>query len=138
MRGGVKLVARPDGVRHTVGASTHALTVRADGDPDRPAMCVVALEHALFPSTSRQLFELGPDDGAPLHFDIYEQHRSAPAEGTVDHRRVVRANLVRERGYDQNMMVTFELGANGLLSIGPRNAWSLDWQPGSLKLEGSR
>ena len=46
-------------------------------------------------------------------------------------------HLVRERGYDQNMMVTFELGSNGLLSIGPRNAWSLDWQPGSLELEGS-
>ena len=114
MTGGVELVARPDGVRHTVGALTHALTV------------------------SRQLFELGPDDGVPLHFEIYEQHRSAPTESTIDHRLVVRANLVRERGYDQNMMVTFELGSNGLLSIGPRNAWSLDWQPGSLELEGSR
>jgi hypothetical protein len=138
MTGGVELVARPDGVRHTVGALTHALTVRADGDPERLAMCVVAVEHALFPSTSRQLFELGPDDGVPLHFEIYEQHRSAPTESTIDHRLVVRANLVRERGYDQNMMVTFELGSNGLLSIGPRNAWSLDWQPGSLELEGSR
>ena len=137
VRGGVELVARPDGVRHTVGALTHALTVRADDDPERQAMCVVAVEHALFPSTSRQVFELGPDDGAPLHFDIYEQHRNAPTEGTIDHRLVVRANLVRERGYDQNMMVTFELGSNGLLSIGPRNAWSLDWQPGSLELEGS-
>jgi hypothetical protein len=137
VRGGVELVARSGGVRHTVGALTHALTVRADGDPERLAMCVVAVEHALFPSTSRQLFELGPDDGAPLHFEIYEQHRSAPTESTIDHRLVVRANLVRERGYDQNMMVTFELGSNGLLSIGPRNAWSLDWQPGSLELEGS-
>jgi hypothetical protein len=135
--GGAKLMARPDGARQTVGALTHALTVRADGDPERLAMCVVAVEHALFPSTSRQLFELGPDDGAPLHFDIYEQHRTAPSEGTVEHRLLVRAHLVRERGYDQNMMVTFELGSKGVLSIGPVNAWSLDWQPGALDLEGS-
>jgi hypothetical protein len=47
---------------------------------------------------------------------------------------VVRAHLARERGYDQKMLVTFELGANGLLSIGPVKAWRLDWQPGSLNL----
>jgi hypothetical protein len=135
MTSGSKLFNRPDGVPLSVGALAHALTVRADGDPERLAMYVVAAEHALFPSTNRQLFELGPDDGAPLHFDIYEQHRSAPGEGAVDHRLVVRANLVRERGYDQNMMVSFELGSNGLLSIGPVKAWRLDWQPGSLELE---
>ena len=133
--GGARLFAGPDGTRRSVGALANALTVRADGDPERLAMCVVAVEHAQFPSTSRQLFELGPDDGAPLHFDIYEQHRNVPGEGAVDHRLVVRAHLVRERGYDQNMMVTFELGANGVLSVGPTNAWSLDWQPGSLDLE---
>ena len=58
----------------------------------------------------------------------------APGDGAVDHRFVVRAHLVRERGYDQNMMVTFELGSNGLLSIGPTKAWRLEWQPGSLGL----
>ncbi len=135
LAGGAKLLARADGTPHAVGALANALTVRADGDPERLAMCVVAVEHAQFPSTSRQLFELGPDDGAPLHFDIYEQHRSAPGVGTVDHRLVVRAHLVRERGYDQNLMVTFELGPNGVLSVGPVNAWSLDWQPGTLDLE---
>ncbi|HEX2785850.1 MAG TPA: hypothetical protein VHN36_19915 [Ilumatobacteraceae bacterium] len=136
--GGSKLFARPDGMPHSVGALANALTVRADGDPERLAMCVVAAEHAQFPSTTRQLFELGPDDGAPLHFDIYEQHRHAPDQDTVDHRLVVRAHLVRERGYDQNMMVTFELGSNGVLSVGPANAWNLDWQPGSLDLESRR
>ncbi len=132
---GTALLCRPDRARRSVGALAHALTVRADGDPERLAMHVVADEHASIPSTTRQLFELGPDDGAPLHFDIYEQHRSAPGGGTVDHRLVVRANLVRERGYDQSMMVTFELGSDGLLSVGPVKAWRLDWQPGSLDLE---
>ncbi len=46
--------------------------------------------------------------------------------------------LLRERGYDQNMTVTFELGSNGLLSIGPTKAWSLEWQPGSLGLATPR
>ena len=134
---GTALLCRHDRAQPSAGALAHALTVRADGDPERLAMHVVAEEHASFPSATRQLFELGPDDGAPLHFDVYEQHRSAPGEGAVDHRLVVRANLVRERGYDQSVMVTFELGLDGLLSVGPVKAWRLDWQPGSLDLEAS-
>ncbi|MGZ4765355.1 MAG: hypothetical protein ACXVH5_05705 [Ilumatobacteraceae bacterium] len=135
--GAASFFALGDDPPRSTGALAHALTVRADGDPERLAMHVVAAEHALFPSSTRQLFELGPDDGAPLHFDIYEQHGSAPGEPAIDHRLVVRSNLVRERGYDQQMMVTFELGANGLLSVGPVKAWRLDWQPGSLSLESA-
>ena len=135
---GAARVHRSDDLRGSVGALAHALTVRADGDPQRVTMHVVAAEHALFPSTTRQMFELGRDDGSPLHFDIYEQHRSVPGDGAIDHRLVVRAHLVRERGFDQNMLVTFELGANGLLSIGPVKAWNLEWEPGSLSLDGRR
>ncbi len=101
-------------------------------------MHVVAAEHARFPSTTRSVFELGPNDGAPLHFDVYEQHRRAPGDSAVEHRLVVRAHLLRERGYDQNMTVTFELGSNGLLSIAPTKAWRLEWQPGSLGLAAPR
>jgi hypothetical protein len=43
--------------------------------------------------------------------------------------------LVRERGYDRTMAVTFDLTPNGLLSVGPVRAWRLDWQPGSLSLD---
>ncbi len=128
------MLGRSDTLGHSVGALANALTVRADGDPERLAMYVVAEEHALFPSTTRPVFELGPNDGAPLHFDVYEQRRGAPGSNAVDHRFVVRAHLLRERGYDRNMMVTFELGLNGLLSIGPTKAWGLEWQPGSLGL----
>jgi hypothetical protein len=135
---GAALVHRSDGLPGSVGALAHALTVRADGDPQRVAMHVVAAEHAVFPSTTRQTFELGRDDGSPLHFDVYEQYRNAPWDGAIDHRLVVRAHLVRERGFDLNMLVTFELGANGLLSIGPVKAWNLKWEPGSLDLDGRR
>ncbi len=135
--GGDELVGLPDDGQHSVGVLAHALTVRADGDPERLTMHVVAAEHASFPSTTRQQFDLGPDDGAPLHFDIYEQRRSAPGDAAIDHRLVVRAHLVRERGYDRRMMVTFDLGSNGLLSVGPANAWRLDWQSGSLNLESA-
>jgi hypothetical protein len=137
VKGGEAFADLPDDVRRSVGVLAHALTVRADGDPARLAMHVVAAEQTPFPSTTRQLFELGPDDGAPLHFDIYEQHRSAPGDAAIDHRLVVRAHLVRERGYDQRMMVTFDLTPNGLLSIGPVKAWRLDWQPGLLNLESA-
>ena len=135
--GATTLVSPHVGVPRSVGVLAHALTVRADGDPERLAMHVVAAEQALIPSTTRQLFELGPDDGAPLHFDIYEQHRSAPGQASIDHRLVVRAHLVRERGYDQRMMVTFDLASNGLLSVGPVKAWRLDWQPGALSLDSA-
>lgn len=128
-------VSRVAATSRPVGALAHALTVRADADPERVSMHVIAAEHVQIPSTTRQLFELGPDDGAPLHFDIYEQHRGAPDDDPVEHRLVVRAHLVRERGYDQTMMVTFQLSADGLLSVGPANAWALEWQPGSLDLE---
>lgn len=132
---GTEQFARSESMTRQIGALAHALTVRADSDPERLTMHVIAPEHSRFPSTARQLFELGPNDGAPLHFDVYERHRAAPGEGSVEHRLVVRAHLVRERGYDQTMMVTFELGANGLLSVGPVKAWHLEWQPGSLDLE---
>ncbi len=134
MEGEEEMLRRSDAVGHSVGALAHALTVRADGDPERLAMYVVAEEHALFPSMTRPVFELGPNDGAPLHFDVYEQRRGAPGNSAVDHRFVLRAHLLRERGYDQNMMVTFELGLKGLLAIGPSKAWGLEWQPGSLGL----
>lgn len=137
VKGGAEFAGLPDDVQRSIGVLAHALTVRSDGDPERLAMHVVAAEHASFPSTTRQLFDLGPDDGAPLHFDIYEQHRSAPGDAAINHRLVGRAHLVRERGYDQRMMVTFELGSNGLLSIGPVKAWRLDWQNGSLNLESA-
>lgn len=133
--GGKAMLRRPNGIPHSAGALAHALTVRADGDPERLAMHVVAAEHAAFPSTTRHVFDLGPNDGSPLHFDVYEQHRGAPGDSAVEHRLVVRAHLVRERGYDQSMTVTFELGSNGLLSVGPTKAWRLDWQPGSAELE---
>jgi hypothetical protein len=133
--GAAALVSPSDGLPRSVGVLAHALTVRADGDPERLAMHVVAPEQALIPSSTRKTFELGPDDGAPLHFDIYEQHRSAPGQSVIDHRLVVRAHLVRERGYDRTMAVTFDLAPNGLLSVGPVRAWRLDWQPGSLSLD---
>ena len=133
--GGEAMLRHSDGPPPSVGALAHALSVRADSDPERLAMHIVAAEHAQFPSTTRHTFDLGPNDGAPLHFDVYEQHRGAPDEHTVEHRLVVRAHLLRERGFDQTMVVTFELGSNGLLSIGPIKAWRLEWESGSLGLE---
>jgi hypothetical protein len=132
---GAARICRNDRVPYSVGALADALTVRADGDPDRLAMHVVAAQHAPFPSTTRQIFELGDDDGSPLHFDVYEQVGSDLGHRAIDHRLVVGAHLVRERGFDRNMLVTFDLGANGLLSIGPVNAWRLDWQPGSVDVD---
>jgi hypothetical protein len=132
---GAAFVRESVGIAHSVGALPHALAVRADGDLERPAMHVVAAQHALFPSTTRQTFQLGPNDGSPLHFDVYEQRRVSPGVGLIDNRVVLRAHLVRERGYDQNMVVSFDLGADGLFKIGPTKAWRLDWQPGSLDLE---
>ena len=46
MRGGAELLTRPDGVRHTVGSLTHALTVRADSDPERLLDPLLGTEHA--------------------------------------------------------------------------------------------
>ena len=133
--GGEAMLRHSDGPPRSVGALAHALSVRADSDPERLAMHIVAAEHAQLPSTTRHTFELGPNDGAPLHFDVYEQHRGAPDENAVEHRLVVRAHLLRERGFDQTMVVTFELGSNGLLSIGPTKAWRLEWESGSSGLE---
>lgn len=139
MHGAASLVQRPDHGRHSVGALTYSLMVRADDDPEQPTMHVVAARHAPFPSTTRLTFALGPDDGAPLHFDVFEQSRSIADDQTVeqqaDHRVVLRAHLVRERGFDQNMVVTFDLGTDGQLSIGPTKAWRLEWQPGSSAID---
>jgi hypothetical protein len=135
--GGASLVRRTDRPPRSVGALAYALTVRADGDPERIAMDVVTPVHARVPSTTRRTFDLGPNDGSPLHFDVFEQH-GAPGDDTVEHRLVVRAHLRRERGFDQNTVVSFDLGSNGLLSIGPTKAWSLEWQPGTLVFDGAR
>lgn len=131
--GGLRL-GRADETSRSIGAIAHALTVRADADPDRQSMHVVVPEHARFPSTMRHVFELGADDGAELHFDVFEQRRVAGGS-TVDHRLVARAHLVRERGFDQSMTVTFRLGRDGLLSLEPANAWYLEWQRGTLDLD---
>ena len=86
-------------------------------------MHVVAAQHAGIPSTTRLTFALGADDGAPLHFDVFEDPRGIADDKTVEqpteHRLVLRAHLMRERGFDQNIVVTFDLGADGLLSIAP-------------------
>lgn len=137
LRGAASLARQPGRARHAVGALTYPLSVRAGDDAEHRTMHVVAAQHAPIPSTTRLTFALGPDDGAPLHFDVFEDPRGIAADETVeqpaDNRVVLRAHLVRERGFDQNMVVTFDLGADGLLSIGPTKAWRLEWQPGSLQ-----
>lgn len=132
--GGLQL-GRADEVSRSIGALAHALTVRADSDEERSRMHVVVPAHTHYPSTVRHAFELGADDGAELHFDVFEQRQSAISASTVEHHLVARAHLVRERGFDQTMNVTFRLGRDGLLSLEPANAWRLGWQPGSLMLE---
>ncbi len=47
---------------------------------------------------------------------------------------VLRAHLVRERGYDRSMVVTFILGKDGLFNVGPAPAWRLEWAPPSPDL----
>ncbi len=54
--------------------------------------------------------------------------------GAVKGRAVLRAHLARERGYDRSMVVTFELGSNGLFKIEPAQAWRLVWAPPSADL----
>jgi len=117
----------------SVGSLSRALAVLADDDPAHPAMRVVAAEHAIFPSSTRLTFDLGPDDGSPLHFDVYEQQRASGVDD-VTGRAVLRAHLVRERGYDRSMVVSFILGADGMFKIGPAQAWRLEWQPPSADL----
>jgi hypothetical protein len=120
--------------QRSFGALAHALAVRADGDPDRLSLHVVTTQHAPFPSSTRQVFDLGPDDDASLHFDVYEERQAPPGDGIAEHRLVLRAHLARERGFDRSVAVTFDLLDTGLLSIGPGRAWSLEWQPGRLTL----
>jgi hypothetical protein len=124
-----------DGGVPSVGSLHRALAVLADDDPEQPAMHVVAAEHANFPSATRLPFDLGPDDGSPLHFDVFEQEHRSVGGDPVRGRLVVRAHFVRERGYDRSIVVTFELGANGLFKIGPAAAWRLDWAPPSVDLD---
>jgi len=126
-----------DHTARTVGSLAAALAVLADGDAEHPAMRVVAPEHAIFPSSTRLAFDLGPDDGLPLHFDVYEQERAVAGADPVKGRAVLRAHLARERGYDRSMVVTFELKANGLVEIGPAKAWRLEWAPPSVDLTDS-
>jgi hypothetical protein len=132
---GAAMLGAERGVKRSVGALAHALAVRAPGGADRLAMHVVAAEHTIVPSSTRQAFDLGPNDGSPLLFEVYEQRLRAPGNNAVDHHLVLVAHLVRERGYDQTMLVTFQLTTDGLLSIAPVKAWRLDWQPGSLNLD---
>ncbi len=134
---GASAMRREGRAPESVGALAHALAVQADDDPEHPAMRVVAAEHAIFPSSTRLTFELGPDDGSPLHFDVYEQERATAADGeAVRGRAVLRAHLARERGYDRSMVVTFELGADGLFKIGPAMAWRLEWERPSVAVGG--
>ena len=63
---------------------------------------------------------------------MFEQERADA--GAVKGRAVLRAHLVRERGYDRSMVVTFILGSDGLFKIGPAPAWRLEWAPPSLDL----
>jgi hypothetical protein len=128
MRGG-------DAVARSVGSLAHALAVQADDDPQQPAMRVVAAEHAIFPSSTRLTFDLGPDDGSPLHFDLFELDRSEAGLDAVKGRAVLRSHLVRERGYDRSMVVTFQLGSNGRFDIGPAKAWRLEWEPPSVDID---
>jgi hypothetical protein len=131
---GAASIRDQDGVSPSVGSLVRSLAVLADDDPERPAMRVVAAEHATFPSSTRLTFDLGPDDGSPLHFDVFEQDRSDAEVRAINARAVVRAHLVRERGYDRSMVVTFELGSNGLFKIEPAQAWRLVWAPPSADL----
>jgi hypothetical protein len=134
---GAAVWQRVEGPVPSVGALARALAVLADDGPEQPAMHVIAAEHSLFPSSTRLTFDLGPSDGSPLHFDVFEQERRASDGEVVRGRAVLRANLVRERGYDRNMVVTFELGSDGLFTIGPSKAWSLDWEPGVWSVEST-
>lgn len=129
---GAVLLRECGGGPPSVGALSRALAVRADDSHVDSAMHVITPEHSLYPSTTRQTFDLGPNDGSPLHFDVYEQRRDHANGGAIVSRAVLRAHLVRERGYDRNIVVTFELGGDGLFRIGPARAWSVEWQPGSL------
>lgn len=131
---GVASMRGSEGPVRSVGSLARALAVQADDDPQQPVMRVVAAEHALFPSSTRLTFDLGPDDGSPLHFDVFEQERSAADLDAVKGRAVFRAHLARERGYDRSMVVTFELGSNGQFNIGPAKAWRLEWEPPSVDL----
>jgi len=132
---GARMMQSTDGITPSVGSLARALAVLATDDPQQPAMKVVAAEHALFPSTTRLTFDLGPDDGSPLHFDVFEQERSGSEVDAVKGRTVLRAHLVRERGYDRSMVVTFELSRYGLFKIGPAQAWRLEWEPPTADLE---
>ena len=113
------------------GAFPHELLV-ATGDARSPdgEMLVVAARHAPMPSSSRHTFDLGPNDEVPLYFDVLERHH-----GTGAPQPIVRAQLLRERGYDLTMEVTFGLSANGLFTVAPRRAWQLSWLPGRLHVD---
>ena len=107
---------RGPSVRSHMRSRCRPTTIRSE-----PAMRVVAAEHASFPSSTRLTFDLGPDDGSPLHFDVFEQERSAAEVDAVRGRPVLRAHLVRERGYDRSMVVTFELELRRAVQDRPRD-----------------
>jgi hypothetical protein len=76
--------------------------VLADDDPEHPAMRVVAAEHAIFPSSTRLTFDLGPDDGSP--FTSMCTSRARRRVDAVTGRAVLRA-ISCGAGYDRSMVV---------------------------------
>ena len=87
--------------------------------PTHPAMRVVAAEHAIFPSSTRLTFDLGPTT-ARHSTSMCTSRSERSAEGEPCGSPVVRANFVRERGYDRSIVVTFELAQMVCSRSGPR------------------
>jgi len=132
--GGAAVAAENDAGFQVASTLTRALEVRTEDDSEEGRMHVVLPQFTKAPHASRLSFDLGPEDGKPLRVEVYEQVGWIPDGHQRDHRLLLVAHLVRERGFDPDVAVSFVIDADGSFAVGPSRAWNNTWQPGAIEL----
>lgn len=124
-----------------VGVTPRAVGVLLDDtDTGRSSVHVVLPRDEQTPVAAKASFDVGPDDGATVHLDLYEELADDGAGHATDHhaadrhahRLVLTARLDARRPGVEQVDVTFRVGSDGQLRIEPASdaaleTWSLSW-----------
>lgn len=132
---GAALSVEPRRAFDVTSSIARGLAVRSCIPLVHPRMHIIVPQHTRVGTTVRQSFDLGPDDGSPLHVEIFEQAGMWPSELSAGHRPVATVRFVGERGYDQRTVAAISIDRDGALAMGPNKAWRTDWQRGPLDVQ---
>jgi hypothetical protein len=140
-----------------IGAAPRSVGVLLDdADSGRSSVHVIVPRNAAVPTRSTATFDLGPDDGAEVYLDVYEEQldERPPAGRSPErrgHRLVMTAHLedstddalgVAPSRRTDEIDLSFVVGADGMLRLEPtsadaRTTWTCTWAESRTVLSAS-